>query len=388
VVVAGRRFGKTHVALTYLLKMACDPASKGLVLWYVSPTYRQSKQIAWRLLKNLLPVGWELRTDETDLSIELQNGCVIALRGADNPDSLRGVGLDAVVLDEFQDTGMEAWNEVIRPALADRQGSALFMGTPKGFNCLYDLWNAAQARDNWEAWQFTTADGGRVPLEELEAARAEMDERTFKQEFLASFECLGGLVYQNFDRKVNVRADLADTNGTLLVGCDFNIAPMSAVIGVRAGDQFHILDELEINNGNTQLMADELLRRYPKRRIHAYPDPSGNARKTSAPVGQTDFSLLRAAGFQVIAPDKAPMVVDRVNCVNAAFKNAAGDSKLFIHPRCRSLIRCLEGLTYKEGTNVPDKGLGLDHLVDALGYATWDQLPLIRRVAAFHPLNF
>ncbi len=387
-VCAGRRFGKSHVAITYLLRKACDPEVQDLMLFYVAPTYRQAKAIAWRLLKALIPPGWEKKTDETDLSITLHNGCTIALRGADNPDSLRGIGLDAVVMDEFQDIELEAWTEVISPALADRQGSALFLFTPKGFNHAYDLWNAAHALPDWEAFTFTTEQGGRVPPEELEAQRRNLDERTYRQEFMASFECMGGLVYQNWERAHNCREDLVDNGGPLLVGIDFNVSPMSGVIGTRAGDQLHIFDEIQINNGNTQLLADEIKRRYPKRRIQCYPDPSGRARKTSAAVGETDFSLLKAAGFQVIAPNKAPMVVDRINEVNALLKNAEGVRRLFVHPRCKDLIKCLEGLTYKEGTSIPDKNLGLDHKIDALGYLTHSEFPLIQKVARFHAINF
>lgn len=384
VAVAGRRFGKTHLAVTTLLLAALQ--APGRVVWFVAPTYRQAQQIAWRILLTLIPQGSLLKKDETDLRVTLRNGSEVALRGADNFDSLRGVGLDGLVLDEYADMAPEAWSEVLRPALSDRQGWALFIGSPKGFNHFHTLWTRAHILDGWEAFQFTTLDGGRVPPEEIEAARAELDPRTFRQEYEASFECMTGLVYENFDRKVHICPDLKDTGGTLLVGMDFNIGAQSSVHGVRAGEQFHILDEMVLPNANTQRVADELKRRYPGRKINVYPDPSGNARKTSAGMGQTDFAILRAAGFRVIAPPKAPSVTDRVNEVNALFTNAKGEHRLFIHPRCQKLIHCLEGLTYREGTNEPDKRQGLDHLPDALGYAVHSEFPLIRRVAIVRPL--
>jgi len=378
VVCAGRRFGKTHLAISECLQAALE--APGRVVWFVAPSYRQAAQIAWRILKTLMPKGSALKWNETDLSVELRNGSVIALRGADNYDSLRGVGLDGLVLDEFADMQPDAWFEVLRPALSDRQGWALFIGSPKGFNHFHALWTRAYILDGWEAFQFTTLDGGRVPPEEIESARAELDPRSFRQEYEASFESMTGLVYQNFARKVHIREDLQDVGGTLLIGIDFNVSPMSAVVGLRAGDQLHILNEISLNNSDTQRLAAEIKKQYPNREIRVFPDPSGSARKTSAGVGQTDFAILRAAGFTVIAPPKAPNVSDRINEVNALFLNAKNEHHLFIHRRCEKLIHCLEGLTYREDTMEPDKRLGLDHLPDALGYLIHSTFPLVSRV--------
>jgi hypothetical protein len=372
VVVAGRRFGKTVLALCFLLY--CANMKRNSINWYTAPTYRQAKQIAWRMLQSFAPHA--ASKNETDLSMTFLNGSSIALRGADNYDSLRGVGLDALVLDEYADMAAEVWTEVLRPSLSDKLGTALFIGTPAGFNHLYDLWIEADGKPDWKAWQFTTADGGHVPPAELEAARLDLDERTYKQEYEASFASLTGRVYYEFDRLLNVSVDLKDTGAELLIGMDFNINPMSAVIGVKAGNQFHVIDEITIANGNTELMSDALHVRYPKRRLQIYPDPSGRARKTSSPVGQTDFSILVAHGFRVLSPPSAPLVVDRNNEVNAMFKNAVGERRLFIHPRCKQLIKCLDGLTYKADTSQPDKGIGLDHLPDALSYLIHYEYPI------------
>jgi hypothetical protein len=377
VICAGRRFGKTHLAISTLLKAALD--APGRVLWFVAPSYRQAQQIAWRILKGLMPKGNALKWNETDLSVELKNGSIIALRGADNYDSLRGVGLDGLVLDEYADMQESAWSEVLRPALSDKRGWAMFIGSPKGFNHFHALWTRAHVLDDtWQAFQFTTLDGGRVPPDEIDAARVELDPRSFRQEYEASFESMTGLVYQNFDRKVHIREDLKDNGGPLLIGLDFNVTPCSAVVGVRAGDQLHVFDEINLNNSNTQRMADEIKRRYPNRQINVYPDPSGKARKTSAGIGDTDFSILKAAGFRVIAPQSAPRVTDRINEVNALFTNAKDEHRLFISKACPKLIHCLEGLTFREETMEPDKRLGLDHALDALGYLVHSEFPLVK----------
>src|SRR5690606_16492300 len=228
------------------------------------------------------------------------------------------------------------------------------------------------------SWQFTTLDGGRVPLSELEEARRTLDARVFRQEFEASFETLHGRVYSNFDRDVHIDASVEDTGAELLVGMDFNVNPMSAVIAVRAADECHVLDALELPVSNTEEMAAEIRRRYPNRRIIVCPDPSGRARKTSAPVGQTDFTILQRAGFKVRAPNVAPLVVDRENNTQALLRSADGRVRIKVHPRAKALIRGWDGLTYKEGTSQRDKTLGLDHICDAFDYMAWQEFNVLK----------
>lgn len=380
VLIAGRRFGKTHLADVDLIARAVE--RPGSVNWYVGPTYRQAKQITWRLLLELLPSAYIASVNESDLTVELVNGSRIQLRGADNPDALRGVGLDQLVLDEFATMREELiWEEVLRPALSDRQGGALFITTPKGFNWAYDLYQRGQNRTqypDWQSWRFDTLDGGRVTPEEIDQARVTSHPKLFEQEYLASFTTQMERVYDAFDRAVNVTAEVTDLPTLpLLVGQDFNINPMSSVLAVRVADQCHVFDELELPSSNTQEVADELARRYPGRRVVVCPDPSGNARRTNASSGTTDFTILRNAGFTVHAPKAAPSVIDRINNVQTLCRAADGTARLFVHPRCERLIRCLEGQTYKDDTRLPDKSAGLDHLPDALGYLCWSEFNVL-----------
>jgi hypothetical protein len=126
ILVAGKRFGKTYLSLVELCRAAW---SSGRLAWYVGPTYKQAKRIAWKPLKQMTQPYWASRPNETDLRIELITGGTICLRGADNYDSLRGDGLDFLILDEYASIAREAWPEVLRPALADKEGGALFIGT-------------------------------------------------------------------------------------------------------------------------------------------------------------------------------------------------------------------------------------------------------------------
>lgn len=380
VLVAGRRFGKSYLAVVELLRAATSRPDAAA--WYIAPTYRMAKEIAWRELKRMTPRAWLEQVNESDLSLLLVTGSRIALRGADNPDSLRGVGLDFVVFDEFAWVHPSAWDEVLRPALADKQGRALFITSPAGHNWAYDLYLYGKSEEpryhDWRSWQFTTLDGHRVKPEEVEEARRTIDPRKFRQEYEASFETLSGRVYSNFVRDEHIDPSVTDTGGELLVGMDFNVNPMSAVIAVRAADECHILDALEVQVSNTEEMAAELLARYPRRRIVVCPDPSGKARKTSAPVGQTDFTILQRAGFEVRAPNQAPLVVDRVNNAQALLKDASGRSRIRIHPRAQALVRSWDGLTYKAGTSQVDKSGGLDHMADAADYLLWQEFNLLQ----------
>jgi PBSX family phage terminase large subunit len=205
-----------------------------------------------------------------------------------------------------------------------------------------------------------------------------------------------GRVYLGFRNKPHPEGNLdegvEDTGAEILVGMDFNVNPMSAIIAVRAGDECHVLDAIEVPTSSTEEMAAEIMRRYPNRRVVVCPDPSGKARKTSAPVGQTDFTILERAGFRVRAPDAAPLVVDRINNTNAMLYEAeTGRRRVLVHPRAKALVKALSHMAYKEdrhgrSTSIPDKAGGYDHITDALGYLLWQEFNTLvqpRRVRTF-----
>jgi hypothetical protein len=384
VVIAGRRFGKTFLAIQALCYHARLPDQE---VWYVAPSYKQAKLIVWRKLKNRLQdLRWVRKTNESELSIELKNGSRISLKGADHEDSLRGVGLNYIILDEFADIDPEAWYEVLRPTLADTEGSAMFIGTPKGIaNWSYDLYQyELEFGEVWKSFQYTTIDGGNVKPAELEAAKRDLDERTFRQEFLATFETYAGRIYYAFDRKQNVVDGLFETRDldVLYIGMDFNIDPMSAVIAIRKGDTLCVIDEIRMFSSNTAEIVEEIKSRYPKSKIWIYPDPASRQRKTSA-GGSTDLTILQNAGFVVKAPNSHTPVRDRINAVNSRLCDSTGKRHLFFMPKCKYTIEGLERHTYKEGTVQPDKDSGYDHMMDALGYMVDYLFPVKREREAF-----
>ena len=382
--VAGRRFGKTYLSQVELCRAAFKP---GRLAWYVAPTYKQAKRVVWKPLKQLTRPYWACQPNETDLRIEIKGGGTICLRGADNYDSLRGEGLDFLVLDEYASIGKEAWQEVLRPSLADRQGKALFIGTPRGYNHFYDLYQEALNQPDWETFQFTTEQGGNVTKEEILSATHDLDERTFRQEFQATFENLGsGLVYFAFDRLKDVGPVRFNPKLPLFWSLDFNVNPMCSVIGQREGDRINVLAEVALPDSNTRAACAAFMDRIAQlgqvsphlTRIQIYGDATGRGRQTAA--SRTDWQIVQDffklypynVNFKV--PSSNPPVRDRTNCVNAMLCNQAGERRLRIHPDCKQLIQDLERVRWGSDANgntlaVIDKSdTARSHSSDALGY--------------------
>ncbi len=363
---AGRRFGKTHLSLVQLIVWAAQKA--GSLNWYLAPTYRAAKSIAWRQLKAMVPPELFADKNEVDLSIELINGSRIELKGGDRYDSLRGNSLSNVILDEAAYIPADCWEMVIRPALADQRGSAIFISTPAGFNHFHEWYEQAEHEPGWQTFSYNTIEGGNVPPEEVELARRTLDERTFRQEFEASFQSFSGLVFPEFSDE-NIDDTVKDMGGPILVGLDFNVGIMAGVICSKVGDTLHIWDEIAVKNSNTDEVCLMLRERFPDREIVAYPDPTGKARKTSA-AGATDHGIIRKYGIKVVAPNAPWAIKDRLNSTNWLIKNAVGEVRMFVHPRAKNTIKGFRSVTYKEGADdfIVDKAPGLEHWIDGCGY--------------------
>lgn len=196
VIAAGRRCGKSRLAATMLIieGLRCP---QGSAVLYVSPTMGQSRQIVWDLL---LDLGREViqTSNVNNLDITLINGARIYVRGADRPDTLRGVSLTFAVLDEVADIKPQAWEQVIRASLSDKKGKAIFIGTPKGRNWFYDLYKLGQEGDDkdWKSWHFTTKDNPLIDPDEIESAKKTLSSFAFKQEYMASFSNAGSDVFK------------------------------------------------------------------------------------------------------------------------------------------------------------------------------------------------
>ena len=295
VVVSGRRSGKTYLALTEALMMLRDPCwqvqGKGLKYpyWavhslprraaYVAPTYRQAKDVAWTEAKDLTRPYWERAPYETELKIVLEGGHTVQLYGAEKYERMRGLGLDFCVIDEYADIHPDAWNKVIRLSLADRRGAGLFIGTPKGFNHFHDLYNRVPDLPEWSRFQFTTLEGGLVSQEELEAARLELDELTYRQELEAQFEDqISHRAYYAFGESNIVEGDF-DPDYPLILCCDFNISPMSWVLCQQSAALVHLT---ALDRGLlSRVLADRL-----RQRLRAVEHIQHRRREIDAAPGQ------------------------------------------------------------------------------------------------------
>ena len=187
VVVAHRRFGKTVCMINHMIKRAIEETRPNPRLHYVSPTYRQSKLVAWDYLKTFTSGIPGTSYHETELRCDLPTGARITLLGAENPSSLRGIYSDFVVMDEVASMPESIFPEIIRPALSDRKGSCAFISTPQGHNYFFELWEAAASNKGWARAMYKASDTGIVDDDELEAARATMTESQYLQEFECSF---------------------------------------------------------------------------------------------------------------------------------------------------------------------------------------------------------
>lgn len=180
----GRRAGKTEMAINEIIKKSIE--SPG-IYWYVAPSYKQVKLIVWERIKRILRVDESWKSNEVELSLTHPCGTKIELKGADKPDSLKGVGLKGVVLDECATMKASVWPEVIRPMLIDTNGWAFFIGTPKGRNWFFDIYKNQDKDQEWQSWNYPTIINKYISYEEIELSRKQMPEKSFHQEIMANF---------------------------------------------------------------------------------------------------------------------------------------------------------------------------------------------------------
>ena len=221
ILCAGRRFGKTRLGV----QMCMDVALRGGRAWWVAPTFSIAR-VGWRDIAasaKSFPREIEPNVSLANMQIDLHSGGSIAVRSADNPQRLRGEGLDFLVMDEAAFVKPEVWQEVLRPTLTERKGSALFISTPIGRNnWFYDLWETAEEGDNWERFRYATTDNPMIDPEEVEAARTEVGSIVFAQEYLAEFVDAGqGLLKPEWINYFNIIPDTAGQLKAHVAGSEY-----------------------------------------------------------------------------------------------------------------------------------------------------------------------
>jgi len=311
-------------------------------------------------------------------------------------ERLRGKGAYFVVCDEvsswLKKPGFQsAWEDIIQPLIVTRwseerakavgassAGRALIISTPKGFNFFYDLCMYHMTDTDWGFWHYSYRDSPYLSVKEIEKIKHRIDSVTFATEYEADFKDSGNSVFYSFDRHVNVRKDLdwfsdeEDAKETIYAAIDFNVSLQCTSLWAHRGDELHALDELK-GHPDTETLAIALKERFVDEgfEVFAFPDPTGKSRKTSAAVGVTDFTILKAHGIHVLARSSSPAIVDSVAAVNAKCMTASGRVTLYVHPRCKGLIKSMERTKWIDNnsdTVTIDKKEGVEHFSDGVRY--------------------
>lgn len=361
----GRRTGKSTLAIHETLKKAI--LHKGRY-WIISPTYKQSKNIYWRSLINQIPNQLVSKRNESEIFLELINGSFIELKGADQPDSLRGAGIEGVVLDEYAFMKPIVWEEIVRPMLLDSKGWAIFISTPNGFNHFYDLSEEAQANERWSYYHATTYDNPYIEQAELDAEKEHTDVDTFAQEYLGEFKKVKGLVYPSFSREIHVlSASDIPTEGTRYFGIDFGYTnPTAALLAIVDYDNnWYIYDEIYQSQLTTEQATDTIKRRM---KDDYFTGQVGDSAATQEIANYANHGI-----FIEPVSKEADSIRTGIRLIqDRLIVQGNGKPKLFVSSNCKNLIWEFETYRYpdkKDDHNDPEEPLKEnDHAMDALRY--------------------
>lgn len=321
VAVCHRRAGKTVGALQKLIDRASKNNLPAPRYAYVAPTYTQAKDIAWTYLKRMLAGIPRVETSESELSVTLPNGARIRLYGAENYDRLRGLYLDGVVIDEPADLDPRAWPEVIRPALSDRQGWALFIGTPKGRNAFYETWNLAKANDDWFALMLKASETGLIPDEELASARQVLTPEQYAQEYECSFTAaIQGAYYgkevELAESEGRITRVAHDRSTDVYASWDLGIGDMTAIwIFQIVGQEWHFLRYKEASGVGLDHYVD-WIKGLPYRVHHHWLPHDAAAKELQTGQSRLDFLRNRDLDCEILARHK---VDERINQARVKF---------------------------------------------------------------------
>lgn len=400
VVPAGRRSGKSVIARRKLVQRAAlhkhrrgeDPGRYLIG----APTLKQAKDIHWAPLKAMIPPQLRRAVRESELYVELPNGARVGVVGMDVPERVEGPPLDGFVADEYANMKRHVWTHHLRAALSTqgRPGWAWFIGVPEGRNHYYDLWRdyaINPEHDTWEGYHWKSAE--ILPAAEIEAARRDLDELSFQQEFEASFITWTGRAYYKFRIDVHAVEQLPYYPDKPIYLCfDFNVEPGVCSI---LQEQFYqganpavaneitaCIGEVYIpHNSNTPAVCRKIIEDWGKHKGEVYcdGDSTGGARSTQGIAG-TDWDLIREmlepvfGDRLVISVVSNPSERARVNALNSRLENAAGEIRLLIDPvKCPMVVKDFDGvMVLAGGSGEIDKQRhkkdGLTHLTDGIGY--------------------
>lgn len=309
-IVAHRRAGKTVAAINELIKGALSCGLDEPRFAYVAPYFAQAKDVGWTYLKRYTAAIPGAKPNETELRIDLPNGGRVRLYGADNYDRLRGVYFDGVVLDEFADMDPRAWSEVIRPALSDRKGWAAFIGTPKGKNAFFDIYERAAQSDDWLSLRLKASETGLLAQSELDELRAELSADEYARELETSFDAaVEGAYYARLlteaDEGKRIGNVAHDPGAEVHAAFDLGMADSTAIwLAQFVGREIRLIDYIE-NNGVALDWYARTLRERPYTYAPLIMPHDAQVRELG--TGKSRTEMMEGLGFTVrLAPRLSP----------------------------------------------------------------------------------
>lgn len=413
IVAAARRGRKTLIAKKKIFKRAL--LKKNSLWFHAAPTREQAKTLFWDSLKKYTQNFWAKEPNESSLYVTLLNGSQIWVIGMDKPQRIEGrdISWNGCHLAEFADFKPQAWEQNIRPVLADTLGSAIIDSVPDPFKSnfhnhkklaqkacggtipLIEPFHGAYAEcGDWSFYGWHSADV--LPHDEMVSLKAETDPQTFRIEYEASFEAMSGIVYYSFQSDYfpngNLDEDVKyDPNLPIVMGFDFNVSPMTAVLGhvrqVDGREEYHLFKGYFLKNSNTQQLIERIIDEHPDTKTYYLtPCQSSLSRQSSQEITdagyKTDLLIIREAmrekGKNLIVQkrSKNPPIPKRIRAVNSMLAS----KRLRLNPNCpglRELQSDFESLTYKEGTSkIDESDIMRNHISAACGYTCEKHWPV------------
>jgi phage terminase large subunit len=337
-IVTHRRAGKTVACINELQRGALECKQLRPRFAYLSPFLKQSKAVAWDYLRAAMAPARKVGASvhEGELRVDYPNGGQVRLYGADNPDAMRGIYLDGIVLDEYADMDPRVWGEIIRPALADRQGWAVFIGTPKGRNAFFELWRRAQSEEGWYSVMHKASETGLIPESELALARRDLTEEQYAQEFECSFDAA---VIGAYYGKLMLRAEADgritgvpyDPAALVWTAWDLGIRDATAIWFAQVvGREIRIIDYYEASGVDLGHYVREINARPYAYAGHIVPH---DAQAKELGTGKSRLEVLEGLGLRNLALAPLHRIEDGINAV-----------RMFL-PKCwLDATRCARGI--------------------------------------------
>ena len=337
--VAHRRAGKTVACINDMLRAALVTDRPQARYAYIAPQFNQAKDVAWSYVRQFAGVVPGVEFNESELRCDLPNGARIRLYGADNPDRLRGIYLDGVVLDEYAAMRPSIWGEVLRPLLADRQGWATWIGTPKGRNAFYDLWAGADDKPDWFRLMLKASSTGLIAEDELQAARQQMTAEQYAQEFECSFEAaIMGAYYARelaqADAEGRITGVPYEAQHQVHVAWDLGIGDATALVFAQLiGREWRIIDYYEASGVGLDHYV-QVLRSKPY--IYGTMLLPHDAAAKELGTGKSRVEVLQSLGLRDVRVLKQQRVEDGINAVRVTLPKMWFDKA-----KCAQLLEAL-----------------------------------------------